>query len=129
MKLLIPAGINKRSGTPNTVDKIRLSKEAIMEMRSSLQFYNGQFRGFNKCGKMKKELNIRDQLLLNEALCGTPIRILDKDEKLIAYSEEYNLSNFVAPTKPHIIIHDHRPLPANSCVYFYDATCFVYGNF
>lgn len=64
---------------------IKLSKEAVLEMRNNIQFdKQGRFRGFTSNKLMNEELSLNDRQFLLGQLTKTEIMIFDKDNKIIA---------------------------------------------
>jgi len=118
--------VNSRLLNPGKIEKIMLSKEAIAEMRESIQFDdNKMLRGFKSNRQMLKELSMKEYIFLMENLLGCAIIVYGKDNKIIGNSSE------------EIFIRKHEAGThndwnwsgmGNCCNIYYDATCVTYGG-
>lgn len=106
--------------------KLRLSNEAIQELRSSIVFdENGVFHGFNKMTITKKELSNNDQQQLLSLIANTQVIILDNNSKIVSNT---NINNFGIPLTCHKDwTWNRNRWGTDCCLPFRDATCCTYG--
>lgn len=119
---------NKNERIEMNTSKLRLSTEAIQELRNSIVFdKNGVFHGFKKMTITNKELsrNEREQLL--SLIANTQVIVLDKNSRIVSNP---NINNW---TKPYTLTcHDDwrwnwGQYGTDCCLPNYDATCCTYG--